>query len=634
MITPPTKLPLPKLRGQTPPWVRIWTRLKNQWRKFMPEHGDGLTLRRVLGLREPRRLTPEELAELKHERALAKEARKRENQWRREARLFARKVSQTLESPCGIKHVTSEDKRGRKKVQRVRLMWRFSENGNIVYLKADTTPGKFPHGHNLDELHKPDVIRMVATNCGRIVEPWGNRAIPTGGGYRVYRNIGAEGFPMHVDYSDMYLKHRSASIARDNWAVPIGLSYNGKPWWKSYAEMGHILIAGAPGYGKSMRANSLICALIESNEPWRLEFIFVDFKGGLEFRFYKGLPHIRTVPRLFIKRRHKREDDDEDDMPETVEEAYAIKQQKADGPGLITEPYLMPGLLYWVNLEANRRFKIITDSGSEGKNLSEYNRWAHLHMRTPMPRLIVVIDEWSVVAYNRAINTVCTDLLTSTANIARAAGIQFVICTQHPNREVLPGAVIANCDTKIAYRIPDQYITRSLQMDDACRIDVKGRCLLNAPEAENILIQGPYISNETIRGIVDLAIKNGGNLPDETRRRGMAVSAEEIFAWALASNGGFLGSREVYEQFRTRGLSKNAAEKFCKAHEGDLVTVGETQYLVAPESDFPNRTPRRLLARGDPGAQTAGSLQTTGSFPPVVSTSHVPSPAPDGQDAT
>ena len=579
-------LPLPTLRGQTPITERIRRRLLNRWRKFFPVDPDGMTLRKALGLPERRKATPEEIIEYKRHRREEDEQRRRESDWRKEARLFSKKASQTLDTPCGIRHVL-EGKRANK-IQMVRFMDHCSSNGNIIFLKADTLPGHFPHGHNLGELRKPEILEIVGANLQREVMPWYSQY--NGGGYMVYRNIGAEGFPVFVDYADMWEKYLPASLAKDHWAVPLGLGYNSRSWWRSFPDLGHILIAGTTGWGKSVRANSLICSLIENNDPKQLTLIFCDFKGGIEFNAFKNLPHIGKIPRIFIQKKHK----DDETLPESVEDMFNVTGEKEPVSAVITKPFLMPGLLWWVNREANRRFEIITSASPYHKNVSDYNQWAYLNQRSPLSRIVVFIDEWSVIAHTRSIAPVCADLLCQTANIARAAGIQIVICTQHPDRDVLPGSVISATNTRFVCRLTDQYMSRSiLQSNAATDLCVKGRFVVQSDGIENEVLQTPFISNETIQSIVEGAEAHGGRI--EKRER-MPVSAEEIFAWALSENKGFLGSREIFDHFRQRGMSKHMSEKFGPNWEGDIVNIRSTKFRVMPETDFPSRLPRRLLA--------------------------------------
>jgi len=38
--------------------------------------------------------------------------------------------------------------------------------------------------------------------------------------------------------------------------------------------------------------NVIICSLIQRNRSDRLKFLMIDLKGGLEFNFYEGIPHL------------------------------------------------------------------------------------------------------------------------------------------------------------------------------------------------------------------------------------------------------------------------------------------------------------------------------------------------------
>lgn len=55
----------------------------------------------------------------------------------------------------------------------------------------------------------------------------------------------------------------------------------------------HVLIAGTTGSGKSVLLQSWCASLALRNSPERVQFIFLDFKGGATFNDLKHLPHAR-----------------------------------------------------------------------------------------------------------------------------------------------------------------------------------------------------------------------------------------------------------------------------------------------------------------------------------------------------
>ncbi|CAH0271182.1 Nucleotide-binding protein Rv1421 [Microbacterium sp. Bi128] len=82
-------------------------------------------------------------------------------------------------------------------------------------------------------------------------------------------------------------------------STPIGTGENGTLTLDLVKDGPHGLVGGTTGSGKSEFLRSLVAGLAARNDPTRLNFILVDFKGGAAFKACERLPHtIGTISNL------------------------------------------------------------------------------------------------------------------------------------------------------------------------------------------------------------------------------------------------------------------------------------------------------------------------------------------------
>ena len=87
--------------------------------------------------------------------------------------------------------------------------------------------------------------------------------------------------------------------ARTGVSTPIGSSESGVLTLDLVADGPHGLVGGTTGSGKSEFLRSLVAGLAARNDPTRLNFILIDFKGGAAFAACERLPHtIGTISNL------------------------------------------------------------------------------------------------------------------------------------------------------------------------------------------------------------------------------------------------------------------------------------------------------------------------------------------------
>lgn len=185
----------------------------------------------------------------------------------------------------------------------------------------------------------------------------------------------------------------------------------------------HGLIAGTTGSGKSELLQSLVASLAVANTPESLNFVLVDYKGGAAFKDCVKLPH--TV-------------------------------------GMVTDldNHLVSRALTSLGAELNYREHLLAKAGA--KDLEDYIDMRDTKpMLTPIPRLLIVIDEFASLARE------LPDFVTGLVNIAqrgRSLGIHLLLATQRPGGVVSP-EIRANTNLRIALRMTD--IAESQDVIDA-----------------------------------------------------------------------------------------------------------------------------------------------------------------------
>ncbi|MGW2562715.1 FtsK/SpoIIIE domain-containing protein [Streptomyces sp. NPDC001514] len=193
----------------------------------------------------------------------------------------------------------------------------------------------------------------------------------------------------------------------------VGISLDGPFALDLRRDGPHGLVAGTTGSGKSELLQTIVASLAVANRPDAMTFVLVDYKGGSAFKDCVDLPH--TV-------------------------------------GMVTDldAHLVERALTSLSAELKRREHILADAGA--KDIEDYvdllRREPH---RTPMPRLLIVIDEFASMVRD------LPDFVKGLVNIAqrgRSLGIHLILATQRPSGVVSP-EIRANTNLRIALRVTD-----------------------------------------------------------------------------------------------------------------------------------------------------------------------------------
>jgi DNA segregation ATPase FtsK/SpoIIIE, S-DNA-T family len=273
--------------------------------------------------------------------------------------------------------------------------------------------------------------------------------------------------------------------------VALGRDIAGRPVMVNLAEMPHLLIAGATGSGKSSCINSIVTSVITRSTPDEVRLILVDPKR-VELGHYNGLPHLLTQ--------------------------------------VVVNPKRAANALAWAVTEMERRYDLLAEVGM--RDIAGYNtavargELSDNPLETPpaeedresesvdivddpgaqryprLPYVLVVVDELNdlmMVAARDVEESICR-----IAQMARAVGIHLVIATQRPSVDVITGVIKANIPSRLAFSVSSLADSRViLDQSGAERLIGRGDLLLlTASSSTPRRVQGPWVSEEEIRGVV------------------------------------------------------------------------------------------------------------------------------------
>lgn len=420
---------------------------------------------------------------------------------------------------------------------------------DAIYLRVDTR--RLPRGVSIISLTQEEVLTDLSLSCGRRISA--NFKEDTGMWYIVERASGVLGIPAHVKLADM-LEQFPASA--DGLTIPFGLTSNSRTVFKSLSSMYSLLVGGTIGAGKSNILNVILCTLIRRNPPDRLKLLLVDLKGGLEFSFYEGIPHLMSIP-------------------EVAEQGIIYHRDK------------VPDALRFLLQEGERRIGILKAAGV--KEISSYNA-RHRSKRSYLPHLVFVADEYADVKLEHRLGAQVEDLLTNIAQRFRAVGIHVILCTQIPKTEIISTRIKGVLPAKIAFSCPNNQASMAI-LDNAHAkgLEPAGRAIFSHAAGE-MMVQTPYISEAFVLATVEGA-KHGGQYDDI--KAGHDVTVDEILAYALQFENGYLVRDRLYPNYKERGLTVAELNRWLAELDGKEVVVTGALYRIEPAS---GTRPRRLIA--------------------------------------
>lgn len=251
-------------------------------------------------------------------------------------------------------------------------------------------------------------------------------------------------------------KHWAGLGADPGMPVPLGMADDGPLVIDIVRDGPHGLIGGTTGSGKSELLRSLVAALAAQVDPEHLNFVLIDYKGGSAFEQCSQLPH--TVGFVTDLDQHLGERALRCLEAELKYREHVLKQAGAQD------------VMAYASLRARAQ------RGGQGGDFE------------PMPRLLVVIDEFATMA-SELPNFL--DALVGIAQRGRSLGVHMLLATQKPSGAI-NDKITANTNLRIALRVQDKAdSTDVVGIPDAAMLPRSrpGRALIRLGPGEVIAIQ-------------------------------------------------------------------------------------------------------------------------------------------------
>ena len=269
-------------------------------------------------------------------------------------------------------------------------------------------------------------------------------------------------------------------------ALALGRDVSGQPLVADLGRMPHLLIAGATGSGKSICITSLATCLAMNNSPEDLRMVMIDAKM-VELLRFNGLPHL-----------------------------YGKVETNVDR---------ILGVLRWVVVEMEHRYRLLESAKS--RDLETYNRHLRKKNESPLPRIVVLIDELADLMMSAPDQT--EHNLVRLAQMARATGIHLIVATQRPSTDVVTGLIKANFPARLAFAVASGVDSRViLDTTGADSLLGRGDMLFLNPEVGNpIRAQGVYVTDMEIERVIAHWQKNVDASTDAAPWEKLLVEPEE-----------------------------------------------------------------------------------------------------------
>ena len=216
----------------------------------------------------------------------------------------------------------------------------------------------------------------------------------------------------------------------------------------------HALIGGTTGAGKSEFLQSWIVGMAAAHSPTRVNFLFVDYKGGAAFADCISLPHC---------------------------------------VGLVTDlsPHLVRRALRSLNAELRRREHILNRKGV--KDLLDLER--RRDPETP-PSLVIIVDEFAALVQE------VPEFVDGVVNVAqrgRSLGLHLILATQRP-AGVIKDNLRANTNLRVALRMADESDSDDvIGTKQAATFDpsIPGRAVAKTGPGRLTAFQAAYVGGHT-----------------------------------------------------------------------------------------------------------------------------------------
>lgn len=379
----------------------------------------------------------------------------------------------------------------------------------------------------------PETLDELTVACRRQVTGLHSQR---GGWIIVNRHDSADGLLKFIEYGDVMQRYPQQYHSRV--PVCVGVAAHRRVQWITLADHPHWLIGGYTLSGKSNLVNAIITTLITRHEPSELRMFLVDLKGGLEFSYYEGIPHLISM----------------------VTEIPAVVERLAQLESIMHQRF--------------EQFRGVAKT---------FEQYKQRRPRDLMPRLIFVFDEVASIMAHGEQTTRILASLRELVRMGRAVGIHIILCTQRPDIQALDGAIKVNLAVRISGRMPTSSDSVTILGHGAAKTleDIPGRMVMQLGPDPTV-IQTPYLSPEALAEGIQYAM----TLPPapEIDLPSVGVvdqfwTVERVIDVALTHLDGNVNYRGIFEA--CEGLSRSQAQAIAQ-EIWDMPTIehGGQQYKI------------------------------------------------------
>lgn len=281
--------------------------------------------------------------------------------------------------------------------------------------------------------------------------------------------------------------------------VAVGQDNYGIYHYIDLVEMPHGLIAGTTKSGKSVCLNTFLLSLIYRFTPNELRIVLIDPKR-IELGIYESIPHLA--------------------MPVIVDQED------------------FQSALGWVYDEMERRYKEF--ELYDEHNIVDYNKIRKENKESIMPHIIVIMDEFS--DWFSDANSEIELYMQKLAAKARAAGINIILATQRPSKDVIKGTIKANFDTRIAFRVSSFEDAKVIMgYGGAEKLEGKGDMLIRYAGRAEQRLQGAFVPSSDIKKVTRFLKENNSCNYLVTKEE---IHQSTVSRQALSNMGGSNSGRE------------------------------------------------------------------------------------------
>lgn len=416
--------------------------------------------------------------------------------------------------------VTDQRRDKRKKIRKVEFeVGRIKENSiwfRILVTKRGLLKytSALPYRVYVTDLISDDYLKELGHACNR---PVTKIETDTDGVWVVVHLAdGVWDIPERVLYKDV-LEHYPADMSRATFVVGVG--ERKKIRVLELDDLPHGLIAGTTKSGKSNMVNNIIASFIRFIDPSDLKFVLIDLKR-MEFNHFRKIPHLL--------------------QPVIIDAETALDA------------------LAKLRAELDRRADLLSD-----RNVKNLSTWNERYPAEKLERIVVVIDEFAeLVSSGNKTREVTLDLVKSISALGRAVGVHLIICTQTPDKTVLPRLVRNNMQWLIGGRCGDPFSSAIIigTHELFTLPPIKGR-MITRVGPDKTTLQTPYITDDDIAEAVAIANGRGQGV---IRLEGVnpIIDTFGLLNWIVSKTDGKFSVTSLYPLLRDYCITRAMLDAF------------------------------------------------------------------------